>query len=84
MITYFVVQSFEQARKGTIFANEPIQAHDEIHAVRLAERLAATKAGVIAFRRTGDPATGDYEDAVVLASFGTFVFYEEDAIALAC
>lgn len=82
MITYFVVQSFEQARKGTIFANAPIQAHDEAHAVRLAERLSISKVGVVAFRRSGNPATGEFEDAVILASYGSV--YEDGGLALAC
>ena len=29
-----------------------------------------TKAGAIAFRRTGDPALGDFEDAVILGRYG--------------
>jgi hypothetical protein len=37
---------------------------------RRAERLALTKAGVIAFSRTGDPATGDFEDAEILFAHG--------------
>ena len=42
----------------------------EEQAARLAERLASHKAGVIAFSRTGDPGTGEYEDAVIIAAFG--------------
>lgn len=83
MITYFVVQSFEQARKGTIFANAPIQAQSENDALRVAERLATSKLGVIAFRRTGDPSTGDFEDAVVLATYGLVALFEEESFALA-
>jgi hypothetical protein len=32
--------------------------------------MAVGRAGAVAFSRTGDPATGEFEDAVVLAHFG--------------
>jgi hypothetical protein len=32
--------------------------------------LAVGHAGALAFSRTGDPATGEFQDAVVLAQFG--------------
>ena len=39
-------------------------------AVREARRMATTSAGAVAFSRTGDPATGDFEEAVVIERFG--------------
>ena len=41
-------------------------------AIRMAKTLAATEphCGAIAFSRTGDPALGDFEDAVVLKTVG--------------
>lgn len=70
MKTYFVVQAFVVGRKGALIADMPREARDEAQAIRLAERLASNRAGVIAFSRTGDPTTGDYDDAVVLARHG--------------
>jgi hypothetical protein len=32
--------------------------------------MASSKAGAIAFSRTGDPSTGEFADAVILAGFG--------------
>jgi len=32
--------------------------------------LALEHAGAVAFSRTGDPSTGDFQDAVILAQFG--------------
>lgn len=80
-LTYFVVQPFK-AVKGTrdrISAEEPIPARDHDHAMRMVERFKSTRAGVVAFRRTGDPATGDWEDAVIIARHG-LVSAEVDAM----
>ena len=35
-----------------------------------ARALALEHAGVLAFSRTGDPATGEFQDAVILVRFG--------------
>ena len=39
-------------------------------AERRARALALEHAGALAFSRTGNPATGEFEDAVILAQFG--------------
>lgn len=70
MLTYFVVQSFSQGRKGAVVADQPIQSQSADHATRMADRLSRTRVAAIAFSRTGDPATGEYDEAVILASFG--------------
>jgi hypothetical protein len=36
----------------------------------MAESLSATKAGTIAFSRSGDSETGEFEDPVILAEHG--------------
>lgn len=81
MLTYFVVQSFERGKKGALVADQPIEAHGLDHAMRMAERLSRVKAGVVAFSRTGDPATGDYEDAVIVATYGSFSEGEQTLLA---
>jgi hypothetical protein len=70
MLTYYVVQSYQAGKKGNLFADEPVAVSDLRHAQRLAERLSSSKVGVLAFSRTGDPATGEYQDAVVIVAFG--------------
>lgn len=70
MLTYFVVQAYTRTRMGALATETPMQAQDEGHAVRLAVRLSVTVSGVVAFRRRGNPATGEYEDAEILAYFG--------------
>ena len=41
-----------------------------IVAERRARALALEHTGALAFSRTGDPATGEFQDAVILARFG--------------
>lgn len=71
-LTYFVVQGFKAVKgaKGKITAEDPREARDHDHAMALFERYRPIRAGVVAFRRTGSPATGEYEDAVIIARHG--------------
>ena len=82
MITYFVVQSFTRGRKGNIVADPPFEAQSADQARRNAARLSTSKAGVVAFSRRGEPSTGDYEDAVVIASYG-YIPDEEQELQMA-
>lgn len=67
--TYYVAQPFELTKGGHLVAGQPMQAQTESAAIRRAESL-AKKGGAIAFSRTGDIATGDFDDAVILRKFG--------------
>lgn len=58
-----------------------MQATGAEHAVRLAERLAATKVGVVAFSRSGDLATGEFEDATLLFMSGDLPMEIEEGMA---
>lgn len=71
-LTYFVVQPYKAVKgsKGKIAAEEAIPARDHDHAMRMFERFKEIRVGVVAFHRTGDPATGEYEDAVIIARHG--------------
>lgn len=71
-LTYFVVQTFSAVKgaKGKISADTPMEARDEQHARRLVERYKPIRAGVVAFHRTGDPKTGDWEEGVLIARHG--------------
>ena len=71
-LTYYVVQSYKvvKGRRGGISADEPVPARDHDHAMRIFERLKAIRAGVVAFHRTGSPATGEFDDAVIIARHG--------------
>ncbi len=44
----------------------PVLSEDQVRPHAIAE----TNAGAVAFSRTGDPNTGEFSDAVILASYG--------------
>ena len=69
-ITYYVAMGFERDEAEDIVALEPMESQSASAAVARARTLAATKAGAIAFSRTGDPNIGEFADAVVLFKAG--------------
>jgi hypothetical protein len=71
--TYYVALAFTQSEdEAGIVACEPKEARSREQAIRSAVTLAAQDGhcGAIAFSRTGDPALGDFEDAVILKTVG--------------
>lgn len=70
MSAMFVVLSYTKGNRGGLRPDLPIQAQNTAHARRMAERLAAQKALVIAFMREGDPKTGEFEDPVLITALG--------------
>jgi len=60
--TNFLVQSFDLAKGDQLKAGAPMVCRTEESARRTAERLAMSKAGVVAFSTTADAETGDYDD----------------------
>jgi len=79
-ITYYVSIAFERDEAGELVAMEAVEARTPNAAVSRARSLAATKAGAMAFSRTGDPDLGEFQDAVVLFSAGEI---PDDAFASA-
>lgn len=71
MSAMYVVQSFTAGRRGVLQPDSPIQARSTDHARAVAKRLAVRKALVVAFKREGDPKTGEWEDARLIDAFGT-------------
>ena len=69
-VTYYVAMGFERDEAGELVAMDPMEAQSSTQAISRARSLAATKAGAIAFSRTGDPNLGEFADAVVLFSAG--------------
>ena len=71
-ITYYVALAFMRSEGGDIVACEPKEARSSQQAIRMAESLALTEGhcGAIAFSRTGDPALGDFDEAVILKTVG--------------
>ena len=71
-VTYYVALPFARDEAGDVAAGEPQECPNAGKAGRVASLLADDPkyCGAIAFSRTGDPAMGDFEDAVILKSFG--------------
>jgi hypothetical protein len=73
--TIYVVQPFEKRRQGRrvgLGPATPIAARDAQHAAMLLERQKHRSGivGAVAFCRSGDPESGDYDDPVILGSVG--------------
>ncbi len=70
MSAFFVVQSFTRGNRGGLRPDVPVQVQNTAHARRMAERLAAQKALVVAFMREGDAKTGEFGEALLIAAHG--------------
>ncbi|MEI9930359.1 MAG: hypothetical protein WDM89_07340 [Rhizomicrobium sp.] len=64
--TVFIVQSFCSGRGGFPKAEQAVPCKSADAARRMAERLSATKLGVIAFSTSGDAELGDFDDQPVV------------------
>jgi hypothetical protein len=60
-VTNYVVQAFV-AKGGGLRAETPVACRSAEAAQRMAEKLAPTKAGVMAFSTAGDAELGEYDD----------------------
>ena len=69
-MTYHVVVAFDRNEEGDLKPGEAQEVMSSIVAERRARALALEHVGALAFSRTGNPATGEFEDAVILAQFG--------------
>ena len=73
-VTYYVALAFKRSEDdgGDIVACDPKEARSSEQAIRTRGLLGREEGhcGAIAFSRTGDPALGDFEDAVILKTVG--------------
>jgi hypothetical protein len=69
---YYVALPFVHVDGGGLAPGQAVECHQERAAVRRAQTLAANEgnAGAIAFSRRGNPDIGEFDDAVVLKTFG--------------
>jgi len=70
-VTYYVAVPFMRTKEG-VAAGEAQEMPNERAAIRRAEALSRdpANAGAIAFKRSGDPSMGNFDDATILQSFG--------------
>ena len=73
-VTYFVVLPFVRDVDGGLVAEEAKEAPSGYAAMARARAMVGVKAGAIVFARTGDPALGDFDDAVILGRYGEVPF----------
>jgi hypothetical protein len=78
--TVFLVQAFTPGKGVRLSADKPIRCKSSDTARRTAERLAPTKAGVVAFFTSGDAESGDYdEEPTIIFKTGRLPAPFEDA-----
>ena len=70
-VTYYVALPFVWSEDGELVPGEAQERQTASAALREAQRMANTAAGAVAFSRTGDPSSGDFEDAEIIRRFGT-------------
>ncbi|PVE25415.1 hypothetical protein DC522_05840 [Microvirga sp. KLBC 81] len=78
-VTYYVVQTFSWLN-DEIVADEPKAVQSATSAKLAIERLPENKVGGLAFSRTGDPLSGEFDDAVIIAQKGTIPTAEEEFV----
>ena len=69
-VTYYAVLPFVRDEDGNLCPDEAVECQSLAGAASRARALAVTKAGAVAFSRTGDPDIGDFSDAVIIATVG--------------
>lgn len=69
-IMYYVTVTSDRDSDGILRPGEALEAPNDRIATRRADELADTHTGAAAFARTGDPVTGKFYAAEVLAQFG--------------
>lgn len=70
MVTYFVVQAYQAGKNGYLVPDQPREVPSERQAEMAARLLAASRPAVLAFSRSGDPTTGEWEDAQIIYQAG--------------
>jgi hypothetical protein len=69
-VTYYVVLAFVRDQDGELVAEEGVEVPSALAASRRAQAMLPGKAGAVAFSRSGDPAIGEFADALVLGLYG--------------
>ncbi len=69
-IEYFVALPFVRNDDGELVPGEAQERQTTLAAIRRAQSMATVHAGAIAFSRTGNPKTGEFEPAEILKRFG--------------
>ena len=69
-VIYCVIVLFDRDAEGDLKPGEGREVPSSQAAISGARSGVIGHAGAVAFSRTGDPGTGEFENAVILAKFG--------------
>ena len=69
-VTYYVALPFTRDEQGDFVAGEAAEFQGSRPAIASANAMALKHGGAVAFSRSGDPAIGEFDDAVVLSAKG--------------
>ncbi len=69
-VAYYVALPFDRNEEGELVPGEEQECQTDRAAIRRAKSMANIHAGAVAFSRSGDPKTGEFEPAEVLRRFG--------------
>ena len=71
-MVYYVALPFMPAEGGGLAPGPPMECANEAAAISHAQAMSRrdTYVGAVAFSRRGDPELGEFEDAVILKTFG--------------
>ena len=69
-VTYFVVLPIVRNEEGELIAEDGQEAPNAFAAQRRAQTIVGKKVGAFAFSRKGDPAIGEFDEAVILGRYG--------------
>ena len=64
--TNHVVQAYVAGRGNGLKAEQPVLCKSADDAIRMAEKIAPTKQGVVALSTSGDEETGDYDERPII------------------
>lgn len=78
-MSYFAVQTFDRSGRGALKEDQPVICKTRDQAIRTAKRLAAKKAGAIAFERSSNE-FDEYAAPTFLAVHGAVPDYMVDDI----
>lgn len=70
MVTYYVVQAYQAGKNGYLVPDQPRELPSERQAAMAARLLSQDRPAVVAFSRTGDPTSGDWDDAQIIFRAG--------------
>ena len=64
--TIHIVQAFSIGKGNRLRPDTPVPCNSAVGGRRMAERLALTKAGVVAFSNSGDQELGEFDDTPII------------------